>query len=82
MKLFMKLCDKLPRALEGLKPVLIYPLAGLGVVAVMMCAVNPIMGVINKGLSDGLLWLNQNNLGILLESSLCHSVCRYRKIAA
>ncbi|MBR3437172.1 MAG: PTS sugar transporter subunit IIA [Lachnospiraceae bacterium] len=66
MKLFMKLCDKLPRALEGLKPVLIYPLAGLGVVAVMMCAVNPIMGIINKGLSDGLLWLNQNNLGILL----------------
>ena len=66
MKLFMKLCEKLPRALEGLKPVLIYPLAGLGMVAVMMCAVNPIMGIINKGLSDGLLWLNQHNLGILL----------------
>ncbi|MBQ4001769.1 MAG: PTS sugar transporter subunit IIA, partial [Lachnospiraceae bacterium] len=66
MKLVMKLCEKLPRALEGLKPVLIYPLTGLGIVAVMMCAVNPIMGVINKGLSDGLLWLNQHNLGILL----------------
>ncbi|MBO4848563.1 MAG: PTS sugar transporter subunit IIA [Clostridia bacterium] len=66
LKLFEKLCDKLPKALEGLKPVLIYPLAGLGIVSVMMCAVNPIMGVINKGLSDGLLWLNNHNLGIVL----------------
>ena len=67
LKLFEKLCDKvLPRALEGLKPVLIYPLAGLGIVAVMMCAVNPVMSIINKGLSDGLLWLNQHNLGIVL----------------
>ncbi|MBQ4446949.1 MAG: PTS sugar transporter subunit IIA [Clostridia bacterium] len=67
LKLFEKLCDRvLPRALEGLKPVLIYPLAGLGIVAVMMCAVNPVMSIINKGLSDGLLWLNQHNLGIVL----------------
>ena len=66
LKLFEKLCDKLPRALEGLKPVLIYPLAGLGMVAVMMCAVNPIMGVINNALSSGLLWLNQHNLGVIL----------------
>ena len=66
LKLFERLCDKLPRALEGLKPVLIYPLAGLGIVAVMMCAVNPIMGVINNALSSGLLWLNQHNLGVVL----------------
>ncbi|MBO4384218.1 MAG: PTS sugar transporter subunit IIA [Clostridia bacterium] len=66
LKLLEKLCDKLPRALEGLKPVLIYPLAGLGIVAVMMCAVNPIMGVINNALSSGLLWLNEHNLGIVL----------------
>ena len=66
IKLFMKLCDKLPDALEGIKPVLLYPLAGLGIVAVMMCAVNPIMGVINTGLNDGLIWLNNNNLGLLL----------------
>ncbi|MGN0174483.1 MAG: fructose-specific PTS transporter subunit EIIC [Acutalibacteraceae bacterium] len=61
-----KLCDKLPRALEGIKPVLIYPLAGLGIVAIMMCAVNPIMGVINTALNNGLTWLNDNNLSILL----------------
>lgn len=42
-----KLCDKLPQALEGIKPVLIYPLVGLGLIAVIMCAVNPFMGMIN-----------------------------------
>lgn len=47
-----KLCDKLPNALNGIKPVLIYPLAGLGIIAVIMCAVNPFMGMINTGLSD------------------------------
>ena len=61
-----KLCDKLPNALEGIKPVLIYPLAGLGIVAVMMCAVNPIMGIVNTGLNSGLIWFYENNLGILL----------------
>ena len=30
-----KLCDKMPRALNGIKPVLIYPLAGLGIIAVV-----------------------------------------------
>lgn len=61
-----KLCDKLPDALEGIKPVLLYPLAGLGMVGVMMCAVNPIMGIVNTGLNNGLTWLSENNLGILL----------------
>lgn len=61
-----KLCDKLPSALEGIKPVLLYPLAGLGMVGVMMCAINPIMGIVNTGLNSGLTWLSDNNLGILL----------------
>lgn len=47
-----KLCDKLPKALNGIKPVLIYPLVGLGIIAVVMCAVNPFMGMINTGLSN------------------------------
>ncbi len=46
-----KLCDKLPKALNGIKPVLIYPLVGLGVIAVIMCAINPIMGALNEGLA-------------------------------
>lgn len=66
MKLLERLCDKMPRVLEGIKPVLIYPLAGLGIVGVMMCAVNPIMGIINTAMNNGLTWLNDNNLSVLL----------------
>lgn len=64
-----KLCDKMPKALNGIKPVLIYPLVGLGLIAVIMCAVNPFMGMLNTGLSD---WLNSMGssskvvLGIIL----------------
>ena len=47
-----KLCDRMPKALEGIKPVLIYPLVGLGMIAVIMCAVNPIMGYINTGITN------------------------------
>ena len=46
-----KLCDKLPKSLEGIKPVLIYPLLGLGIIAVVMCAVNPIMGWLNTAIT-------------------------------
>lgn len=51
MLLLEKACNKLPKALNGIKPVLIYPLGGLMMVALMMCAVNPIMGVLNEGLA-------------------------------
>lgn len=47
-----KNCDRMPKSLNGIKPVLIYPLAGLGIIALLMCAVNPFMGMINTGLSD------------------------------
>lgn len=52
MLLLEKVCDRLPKALNGIKPVLIYPLGGLGIVAIMMCAVNPIMGLLNEGLAN------------------------------
>lgn len=61
-----KLCNKLPNALEGIKPVLIYPLVGLGLIAVIMCAVNPFMGMINTALNSGLIWLYENNLIVVL----------------
>lgn len=52
MLMLEKACDKMPKALNGIKPVLIYPLGGLAMVAIMMCAVNPIMGMLNEGLSN------------------------------
>lgn len=60
VKMVEKLCEHLPHALEGIKPVLIYPLAGLGIVGVMMCAVNPIMGIINTGMTNGVTAMSQN----------------------
>lgn len=47
-----KLCAKLPDSLEGIKPTLIYPLAGIFLVGVLMCFIfNPLIGLINEGLS-------------------------------
>ena len=60
IKMVEKLCEHLPRALEGIKPVLIYPLAGLGIVGVMMCAVNPIMGIINTAMTNGVTAMSKN----------------------
>ncbi len=60
MKIVMKGCEKLPQALEGIKPVLIFPLAGLGIVGVMMCAINPIMGIINTGMTNGVTAMSKN----------------------
>ena len=54
MLLLEKLCDKMPHSLEGIKPVLIYPIAGLGITGVMMCAVNPIMGWVNTTMTNAL----------------------------
>ena len=60
MKMIAKLCEHLPHALEGIKPVLIYPLTGLGVVGVMMCAVNPVMGLINTAMTNGVTEMSKN----------------------
>lgn len=60
-----KLCDGMPRALNGIKPVLIYPLAGLGMIAVIMCAVNPFMGMLNTGLSNFLTSMGSSSKIVL-----------------
>ena len=50
--LLKKICSKLPDSLEGIKPVFIYPLFGTFLIAVVMCAVNPIMGALNTALTS------------------------------
>lgn len=62
LKLFEKLCDHLPQALEGIKPILLYPLVGLGIVGVMMCAINPVMGVVNQGMTDFVNMMKESGL--------------------
>ena len=64
-----KVCDKLPRALEGLKPILIYPVVGLLIIGLFMCLINPIVGAINTALYSGLEAMGEGSkivLGIVL----------------
>lgn len=52
--LLKKAADKLPDSMEGIKPVLIYPLFGILLIGVIMFAINPAMAAINDGIT-GLL---------------------------
>ena len=68
--LLRKLCDKLPKALEKIAPVLIYPVFGiLGIGLLMNFAVEPIMGAINTALNNGLTGMGGSSkivLGLIL----------------
>ena len=64
-----KLCDKLPRSLEGLKPILIYPVVGLLVIGLFMCLINPFVGMLNTALYSGLKVMGEGSkvlLGVVL----------------
>lgn len=51
--LLNKLFSKLPASLDGIKPTLIYPLLGILIVSILMCFIfNPLIGLINTGLSE------------------------------
>lgn len=59
VKLLMKACSKFPKALDGIKPVLIYPLFGILICGLLMnFVVEPIVGVINTALNTGLSHMN------------------------
>lgn len=49
-----KLFGRLPKSLEGIKPVLLYPVFGIFLTAVVTTFINPYVGIINDGLT-GLL---------------------------
>ncbi len=64
-----KICDKLPQALEGIKPVLIYPLVGTLLIGLVMCLINPIVGALNAWISNVLTGMSSGSiiaLGALL----------------
>ena len=50
--LLKKLFSYLPDSLEGIKPVLLYPVFGILLIALIMLAINPIVGAINTGLNN------------------------------
>ena len=68
MKWIEKICEHIPQALDGMKPMLIYPLIGLAFIGLFMCAINPFMIIINDAISNFLNSLGNAKiiLGILL----------------
>ncbi len=65
--LLKKLCSKFPQSLEGIKPTLIYPLVGIFLIGVLMVFIfNPLIGLVNTGLSNMLASLADKNLLALL----------------
>lgn len=68
--LLKKVFSKLPESLDGMKPVLLYPLLGIFLVGVIMqLVVEPPIGALNTAINNGLNGLNGASavvLGILL----------------
>ena len=60
-----KACDALPDSLEGIKPVLLYPLLGILGIGVLMFTVNPLFAGINTGMTNFLNGLGTSNLVLL-----------------
>ena len=50
-----KITEKLPASLNGIRPMLIYPLGGILIIGAVMCGINPVMGMINTAMTN---WLN------------------------
>ena len=67
VNLLKKVADKIiPESLDGIKPVLIYPLFGMLIVGVLMVyAIEPVVGAINTALNNGLGSLSGMNVILL-----------------
>ena len=67
VNLLKKASDKIiPDSLDGIKPVLIYPLFGMLIVGVLMVyAIEPVVGAINTALNNGLSSLSGMNVILL-----------------
>lgn len=67
VNLLKKVSDKIiPESLDGIKPVLIYPLFGMLLTgAIMMFAIEPVVGAINTGLNSALASLSGANVILL-----------------
>lgn len=64
-----KLVSKLPSSLEGIKPILIYPLIGIFLIGTFMAFINPTVAGINTAMNNGLNSMGDTSkilLGILL----------------
>ena len=73
VNLIKKAFNWLPKAMDGIKPVFIYPLLGTMAIGAVMCLINPYVGLLNNGISKGLSSLGTTNqllLSILLAAMM------------
>ena len=61
VNLLKKAFSWLPKAMDGIKPVFLYPLFGTFLVGALMCLINPIIGVLNTTVSNGLSSLGETS---------------------
>lgn len=64
--LLKKAFSGLPKALAGIKPVLLYPLVGILLIGIVMAAIDPLMGLINVGIGHFLTFLNGTRASALV----------------
>lgn len=64
--LLKKVCNGLPKSLEGIKPVLIYPLLGILLIGVIIVyIINPPVAALNEGISNVLNNMGENSKVLL-----------------
>ena len=61
VNLLKKVFAWLPKAMDGIKPVFLYPLFGTFLVGALMCLINPVIGVLNTAVSNGLSSLGETS---------------------
>lgn len=66
VRLLKKIFEKLPDSLEGIKPVLLYPLLGIFIVGIVMTfVVEPPIGALNTLINNGLNGMNGTSVVLL-----------------
>lgn len=61
VNLLKKAFNWLPKSMDGIKPVFIYPLLGTLLIGLIMLTINPFIGFLNIGLSNGLASLGESS---------------------
>ncbi len=61
MLLLKKIFSFLPKSMDGIKPVFLYPLFGTLLMGLFMCLINPVVGLLNTALSNGLTALGETS---------------------
>ena len=66
VNLLKKVFAWMPKAMDGIKPVFLYPLFGAFITGSLMCLINPAIGALNNALNNGLTTLGNSTSGIVL----------------